>query len=203
MRQFRGAAVALLACQKMRKTQGLSHDTLAQCEPLLGAIPSGAVRREFTGSLPSQLQTAATRGLDHVGLPISADAIASLCGLAKQHGVGEIKDAGRMALRLPAFCGAPTREEAQQVLEVSVAQHQAITAQWTSLTQQRREVLPNPDALESLSTDQASIHVARIPRAKNRSHDQEIANLSSSYQKSQGPKMYRQDDDYLPERAVS
>jgi hypothetical protein len=129
IRQFRGDAVALLACQKMRNTQGLSHDTLAQCEPLLGTIPSGAVRRELTGSLHSQLQPAATLGLDHVGLPISSDALASLFGFATQHGVGASKDAGRMALRLPAFCGAPTREEAQQVLEVSVAQHQAITAQ--------------------------------------------------------------------------
>ena len=108
-----------------------------------------------------------------------------------------------MALRLPAFCGAPTREEAQQVLEVSVAQQQAITAQCPSLTQQRREVWPHPDALESLGTDQASIHVARIPGAKNRSNDQEIVNLSTGYQKAQGPKMHRQDDDDLPESAVS
>jgi len=203
IRQFRGDAVALLACQKMLKTQGLSHDTLAQCEPLIGTIPSGAVRREFTGYLHYQLQTAATLGLDHVGLPISSDPIESLFGLAKQHGVGEIKDAGRMALRLPAFCGAPTREEAQQVLEVSVAQHQAITAPCPSLTQQRREVLPHPDALESLSTDQASIRVELIPGAKNRSNDQEIVNLSNGYQKAQSPKMHRQDDDYLPASAVS
>ncbi len=203
IRQFRGDAVALLACQKMLKTQGLSHDTLAQCEPLIGTIPSGAVRREFTAYLHYQLQTAATLGLDHVGLPISSDPIESLFGLAKQHGVGEIKDAGRMALRLPAFCGAPTREEARQVLEVSVAQHQAITAPCPSLTQQRREVLPHPDALESLSTDQASIRVELIPGAKNRSNDQEIVNLSNGYQKAQSPKMHRQDDDYLPASAVS
>jgi len=187
----------------MRKTQGLSHDTLAQCEPLIGTIPSGAVRRECTGSLHSPLQTAAPLGLDHVGVPISSDPIASLFGFAKQHGVGESKDAGRMARRLPAFCGAPTREEAQQVLEVRGAQHQAITAHGTSCTQQRREVLPHPDALERVSTDQASIRVERIPGAKNRSNDQEIVNVSNGYQKVQGPKMHRQDDDYLPASAVS
>ncbi len=156
IKQFRDDAVALLACQKRLKTQGLSHDTLAQCAPLIDAIPSVSVRREFTGSLHYQLQTATTLGLDHVGLPMSSDPIESLFGLAKQHGVGEIKDAGRMALRLPAFCGVPTREEARQVLDVSVAAQKAITAQCTSLTQQRRKVLPNPDALESLGTDQAS-----------------------------------------------
>jgi hypothetical protein len=63
--------------------------------------------------------------------------------------------------------------------------------------------LPHPDALERLSTDQASIHVERIPGAKNRSNDQEIAHLSNSYQKAQGPKIPRQDDAYLPESAVS
>src|SRR5256712_11944241 len=171
IKRFRDDAIPLLACQKRLKTQGLSHDTLAQCEPLIDAIPSVSVRREFTGYLHYQLQTATTLGLDHVGLPISSDPIESLFGLAKQHGVGEIKDASRMALRLPAFCGVPTREEARQVLDVSVAEQKAITAQFTSLTQQRRKVLPNPAALESLGTDQASLHMELIPSPKNRSND--------------------------------
>jgi hypothetical protein len=187
----------------MRTTQGLSHDTWAQCEPRLGTIRSGTGRREGTHSLPSQLQTAATLGLDQGGWPISADPIASLFGFAQQHGGGERKAAGRMALRLPAFCGAPTREEAQQVLAVSVAQPQAIPAPCPSLPPQRREVWPHPDALERLSTAQASIHVERIPGATNRSNDQEIVNVSNSYQKIQGLKMHRQDADYLPASAVS
>jgi hypothetical protein len=203
IRHFRDDAVALLACQQILKTQGLSHHTLAQCEPLIDTIPSGAVRREFTGYLHYQLQTATTLGLDTVGLPISSDPIESLFGLAKQHGVGEIKDASRIALRLPAFCGAPTRQEARQVLEVSVAEQKALTAQCTSLTQQRREVLPNPDALESLGKDQASIHVELIPGPKNRSHDQKIVNLSNSYQDAHGPEMHRQDGYHRPESAVS
>jgi hypothetical protein len=203
IKQFRDDAVALLACQKRLKTQGLSHDTLAQCAPLIDTIPSVSVRREFTGYLHYQLQTATTLGLDHVGLPISSDPIESLFGLAKQHGVGEIKDAGRMALRLPAFCGVPTREEARQVLDVSVAVQKAVTAQCTSLTQQRRKVLPNPAALESLSTDQASIHVELIPSPKNRSNDRETIIFSNSYQEVYGPEMHRQEDYRLPESAVS
>ncbi len=203
IKQFRDDAVALLACQKKLKTQGLSHDTLAQCAPLLDTIPSVSGRRAFPGSLHSQLQTATTLGLDHVGLPISSDPIESLFGLAKQHGVGEIKDAGGMALRLPAFCGVPTREEARQVLDVSVAAQKAITAQCTSLTQQRRKVLPTPDALESLGTDQASIHVELIPSPKNRSNDRETVILSNSYQEVYGPEMPRQEDYRLPESAVS
>jgi hypothetical protein len=108
-----------------------------------------------------------------------------------------------MALRLPAFCGVPTREEARQVLDVSVAVQQAITAQYTSLTQQRRKVLPNPDALESLGTDQASIHVELIPSPKNRTNDRETVILSNSYQEAYGPEMHRQEDYRLPESAVS
>ena len=201
--QFRDDAVALLACQKILKTQGLSHHTLAQCEPLIDAIPSVAVRREFTGYLHYQIQTATTLGLDYVGLPMSSDPIESLFGVAKQHGVGEIQDAGRIALRLPAFCGAPTRQEAQQVLEVSVAQQQALTAQCISLTQQRRKLLSNPATLEDLGTAHASIHVEIIPSAKNRSNNLEIINLSNGYKETCRPEIHRQNGFYCPESAVS
>jgi hypothetical protein len=61
------------------------------------------------------------------------------------------------------------------------------------LTPQRRAVLPNPDALESVGLEQASLHVARIPGAKNRSNDQAIVNLSNGYQKAYGPEMPRQE----------
>jgi len=175
----RDEAVPLLACQKMRKTRGLSHDTLAPCEPLLDAMPSSAVRRECAGSLQYQLQTATTRGLDQVGRPISSDPIASLFGLATQQGVGESKDAHRIALRLPALCGTPTREEARQVLAVRVAEQQEIPGRFPSLTKQRREGLPNPDALERLGMEQAALHVERIPSAKNRSNYQRIVNRSN------------------------
>src|SRR5216683_223475 len=104
-------------------------------------MPTAAVRQEFRAYLEVQLETAKTLGLDHVGLPISSDTIASLFGVAKHHGVGETQDAARIALRLPAFCGVPTREEAEQVLQVSVARQQEFTGGFTSLTQQRRDVL--------------------------------------------------------------
>ena len=85
---------------------------MAQGEPLIDTIPSPAVRREFAGSLQSQRGIATTLGLDQGGLPSSSDTSASLCGVAKPHGVGETQDAARIALRLPAFCGLPTREAA-------------------------------------------------------------------------------------------
>jgi hypothetical protein len=187
IKRFRADASGLLACQKILKTTGLSHDTRAQCEPLIDTMPSSALRQEFRAYLDFELKTATTLGLDHIGVPISSDAIESLFGMAKSRGVGETQDAARIALRLPAFCGVPTREEAEQVLKVSVAKQQELTAQFTSLTKQRREVLGHPERLESLSLKQAIPHVALIPRPKNRSNDQEIVNISNSYEECHGP----------------
>ena len=185
--RFRSDAHGLLECQKMLKTKGRSHDTREQCEPRIDTMPSSALRREFRASLAFELESATTLGRDHVGVPISSDAIASLFGVAKRPGVGETQEAHRLALRLPAFCGVPTREEAAQVLQVRVARHQVLTAHCTSLTTQRREVLGHPERLESLSLDHATPHVERIPSPKNRSHYQEIINISTGYEECHGP----------------
>jgi len=187
IQRFRRDAGALLECQQMLKTQGLSPDTLAQCEPLIDVIPTTAIRREFTAYLAHQLETATTLGLDHVGLPISSDSIESLFGVAKHHGVGETQDAARIALRLPAFCGVPTREEAAQVLEVSVARQREFTGGFTSLTQQRRAVLSHPERLESLRLEQGSSHVAHIPSPKNRPNNETRVKISITHENPYGP----------------
>jgi hypothetical protein len=168
IKRFRGAAGALLTCQDILKTRGLGTATVAQCEPLIDAIPTAAIRQEFRAYLHYQLETAKTLGLDQVGLPISSDTIESLFGVGKRHGVGETPDAARIALRLPAFCGMPTREEAEHVLGVSVARQQAFTAAFTSLPQQRREVLSHPERLESLVREPALPYVELIPSPKTR-----------------------------------
>ncbi len=187
IKRFRGEASGLLACQQILKTTGLSHATLAQCKPLIDAMPSPALRLEFHAYLAFELETAKTLGLDHIGLPISSDAIASLFGVAKRHGVGETPDANRMALRLPALCGVPTREEAKQVLDVSVARQQEVTGQIISLTKQRRQVLGHPERLESLSIIQGTPHVELIASPQNRSNHQKIVQISTSYEELHGP----------------
>lgn len=189
IKRFRADASGLLACQKILKTAGLSHDTRTQCEPLIDTMPSSALRQEFRAYLDFELETATTLGLDEVGLPISSDTIESLFGVAKHHGVGETQDAARIALRLPALCGLPTREEAEQVLQISVARQQEFTGQVISLTKQRREVLANPERLEGLSLDQGSPRVAFMPSPKKRSNYQNVAQISIGYEKSQGPQL--------------
>ena len=187
IKRFRADAQGLLECQEILKTKGLSHDALAQCQPLICEIPSAPVRQEFEAYLEYQLTTAKTVGLDQVGLPISSDAIESLFGTAKRHGVGQTQDTARIALRLPALCGAPTREEAEQVLGISVARQHEITGQCTSLTTQRREVLGHGTELESLGQSLGEPHVERLPSPKNRSNHAAIVNLSRACENQYGP----------------
>jgi hypothetical protein len=187
IQRFQGDAGALLACQEILKNKGLSPATLAQCDPLIEAMPTAALRVEFAAYLAYELQSAATLGLDQVGLPISSDSIESLFGVAKRHGVGETQDADRMALRLPAFCGRPTREEAEQVLEVSVARQEAFTATLTSLTKQRREVLTHPERLENLGEHQYASHVELLPSPKKRSNDEVKISTKRIYEKYDRP----------------
>ncbi len=185
--RFRADAHGLLECQRILKTKGLSHDTLAQCAPLICEMPTATVRQEFRAYLAYELETAKTLGLDHVGLPISSDPIESLFGVAKRHGMGQTPDAARIALRLPALCGAPTQEEAEQVLGVSVARQHEITGQFTSLTKQRREVLGHRKELESLGRNQGEPHVELIPRPKNRSNYETVVNVSMGCEDQHGP----------------
>jgi len=189
IKRFQREADSLLKCQEILKTQGLSSATLAQCKPLIDAMPTAALRQEFTAYLAHQFETATTFGLDHIGLPISSDSIESLFGVAKHHGVGETQDAVRIALRLPAFCGAPTREEAEQVLEVSVARQHEFTGRFASLTKQRREVLSHPERLESLGQNQGPSYVELIPRPKNRLNNETSIRVSTIYENRYGPQL--------------
>src|SRR5216684_3342915 len=57
--RFRADAAGLLACQQMLKTKGLSHDTLAPCEPLLDARQSSCgapTESQKAGKLPRNHQ---------------------------------------------------------------------------------------------------------------------------------------------------
>ena len=203
IKRFRDDAAALLDCQKILKNNGLSNKTYLQCEPIIESIPTVAVRYDFTSYLHAQLEIATTLGLADIGMPISSDAIESLFGLAKQHGTGEIKDANRMALRLPALCGIPTRTEAQQVVEMSVAQQNEFTEKLTSLTKQRRDVFSNYEGIEKLGLHHASNHIELIPGAKNRSNIQKISDASIICEEDPGPQMEHQKWPSYPERAAA
>src|SRR6266849_1261896 len=201
IKRFQGDAGALLACQDLLKNRGLGTGTVAQCAALIDTMPTAAIGREFRAYLTHQLGIATTVGLAHMGVPISSDAIESLFGVGKRHGVGETPDAARIALRLPAFCGRPTREEAEHVLGVSVAQQHAFTAALPSLTQQRREVLAHPERLESLLREPASPHVTLIPSPKTHANNEVSIDLKKSYRNKNGTPFGSPDESMVIENA--
>lgn len=170
-------------------TPGRPHDTRAPGEPRRAAMPAAVLRLACRAYLAFQLETATPLGREHGGVPSRADTSASLCGVATPLGGGATQDAARIALRLPAFCGLPTREEAAQVLEVSVARPPAIPGPCTSLTQQRRAVLGNPERLKSRTMPPGRPHVQRIARPKNRANPHEIVHMSHAYENPRGPQL--------------
>ncbi len=72
---------------------------------------------------------------------------------------------------------------------MSVAQQQAVIGSPPSLSQQRRCILPHPDALEHLTVADTEPSFALIPGAKNRSKNPIIIDLSEHYKKTSGPVM--------------
>ena len=126
-------------------------------------------------------------GIEKEGLPISSDNIESLFGVSKQHGTGEIKDANRIALRIPAMCGELTREDVQRALSISVKEQQRILGSLPSLTKQRRQVLPNPGCLNKILSDEENQNLELIPRSKKRSKNLININITIDYQKTTGP----------------
>lgn len=189
IKAFLSDASPLLKCQEILKARGLSKTTVSQCEPLIQSISSAGVREDFLDYLHCHLLIAEKLGLDEIGMPITSDPIECLFGVGKQHGTGETWDADRIALRLPALCGIPTREEAEQVLHLSVAEQQDLIGDIPSLTKQRRLVLRHPDRLESLAGDQIGAHLELIPGTENRSKNSKIDTIPTRYEKMSGPPM--------------
>ena len=186
--RFLRDANPLLECQKILKNKGLSQYTYRECQQLLENIPSRSpVRRGFTTWAEKQLMVAKNLGIEKEGLPISSDNIESLFGVSKQHGTGEIKDANRIALRIPALCGELTREDVQRVLSISVKEQQRILGSLPSLTKQRRQVLPNPGFLNKILSDEENQNLELIPRSKKQSKNLINPDITRDYQKTMGP----------------
>ena len=178
----------LLESQKILKNNGLSHDSYKQCLKLMETIPPRSrVRNDFINWMKKQIMVAESLGLEHTGLPISSDNIESLFGVSKQHGCGVIKDANRIALRIPAMCGVLTRKEVQMVLGISVKEQQKIEASLPSLTKQRREILPTPGCLDKIIVEEAKKNIELLPRVKKRSKKSLKIDITDIYNKLDGP----------------
>lgn len=186
--RFLRDAQGLLSCQKLLKAQGLSQESYHACQTLLADLPpQSAVRNAFMAWADRQLDVARSLGLQHTGMPVTSDAIESLFGIAKQHGTGDVKDANRIALRLPSLCGELTREDVHHVLRVSVHEQQSVIGALPSLTKQRRDILPNPGRLEELHPQMSTTHLVLLPGGKNREITTINHMLSMPYHDTNGP----------------
>lgn len=178
IKRFLRDARVLLKCQKILKTEGLSQVTFEQCKQLLEGIPPrSGIRKGFSSWLDQHLILATNLGLEKVGMPSASDILESLFGIVKQHGTGNIKDANRIALRIPALCGNLTRNDAKSVLRISVKCQQEVEANLNSLTRQRRKILPIPGSIND-GIINAAQNLELIPRSEKREKNTEIAGIS-------------------------
>jgi len=157
----------ILDCQKILKTKGLSQASFDECLPIVDRIPNSYVHSGLRDWLENNLLVAQTLGLQETGMPISSDTIESLFGVAKIHGTGETKDADRIAQRIPVLCGAPTRQDAENVLRITVAEQHAWSCSTPSLTKQRRDVLSDGGCLENIPADDGNQGVEIIVGSKS------------------------------------
>ncbi len=140
--RFARDAEPLLVCQALIKNHGLSQKTFEECATIIESIPpTSRIRSGFVEWAKNQLEIADQLDLREVGLPVTTDPLESFFGLSKQHGTGDIKDAKRIAMRLPAMSGEPTLEEA-------------------------RQVLPHPGQIETLASEIKDTYFELIPLSK-------------------------------------
>ena len=191
IQRFLEDAIPLLEIQKILKTKGLSHSTANECGDLINSIKSSSVRFGFQCWIDKQLVIAQQLELDEKGLPVSSDPLESLFAMAKHRGVGEVKDANRIASHLPALCGEVTHEDAERVLNITVLEQQTIVDRLSSLTKQRRAVLNVPGSLESLSCDMDGVELLTLlPGANKRSKNENKSTTLDSCVKATDPEKF-------------
>jgi len=167
VKRFLRDAMPLLECQQILKTYGLNMEIYKRCKEILNSIPQRSqVRIGFIIWMETQLMVAESLDMGNIGMPISSDNIESVFGLAKTHGTGDVKDANRIALRLPAFCGRLNSDSARMVMGVTVKEQQEVENKLLSLTRQRRTLLPAPGSLTDSLLTEADDYLSILPVPK-------------------------------------
>jgi hypothetical protein len=177
----------ILECQAILKTKGLNQDSVEECRPLIERIPSSSIRCGFTDWLDKHFVIAKTLGLHETGMPITSDTIESLFGVAKIHGTGEIKDANRIAQRIPVLCGEITRQDAENVLRISVKEQREWSCSSPSLMKQRRDVFSDGGGLEKIPTADGHQNIELIVGSKTGQKVPFVAGKSVPYENNSEP----------------
>lgn len=168
IRQFLRDANPLLKCQEILKNKGLSQETYQECLLQIQELPQkSSIRVGFTQWLEHHLKLAEEFELVQFGMPMSTDPLESLFGVAKRHGTGEIKDANRIATRIPSLCGELRREDAKNILKITVKEQQELMDSFPSLLKQRRLALSNLTDLDQIQQNHSSKTLELIPYSKN------------------------------------
>ena len=187
IRRFLRDARSLLKCQKVLKTKGLSAGTYNECKNLLQDIPQRSqIYIGFITWMEKQLIVAQSLGVSSIGMPICSDILESLYGVGKTHGTGKVKDANRIALRLPAYCGDLSDDAAKMVMGVSTKQQQDIEKELFSLTRQRRKILSNPGTITDLLSTEGNQYLSLFPTPKAGEKMNNIINITTGYENSSG-----------------
>jgi hypothetical protein len=160
-------AKPILECQSLLKKRGLNHTTYDECQRRVATIPLASIRIPLSMWLDNHLAIARALGLQTMGLPISSDGIESLFGVGKHLGTGQIKDANRIALRIPALCGELTRADAEAVLRVTVKEQNEAVGSLPSLIKQRRDVFSKGEGLDSITNHAARPSLRLVPGSKS------------------------------------
>lgn len=141
----------------------------------------------FVEWVDEQMDIAKQLGIDKKGLVISTDQLESLFGVGKRHGAGDVKDANRIAMRLPALCGEVTKEDAQLVLNISTEQQKEVFGTVATITGQRRQVLTHPGELEKLKSGKEASCFELILRPENRAKSSESPHEPYDLENCSGP----------------
>ncbi len=188
IKRFLRDAIPLLECQQILKTCGLNMEVYKRCKEILNNIPQRShVRIGFILWMETQLMVADSVGMGNIGLPISSDNIESLFGLGKTHGTGDVKDANRIALRLPAFCGKLNIDSARMVMGVTVKEQQEVEKKLLSLTRQRRTLLPDPGSLTDNLLTESDGYLSILPVPKTEEIFNESIDITTNSEKWVGP----------------
>ncbi|WP_321492183.1 hypothetical protein [uncultured Desulfobacter sp.] len=84
IRRFLRDARALLKCQEVLKTKGLSVGTYNKCKTLLQDIPQRSqIYISFVTWMENQMMVAQSLGVSAIGMPICLDILESLYGVGK------------------------------------------------------------------------------------------------------------------------
>jgi len=204
IKRFLRDASALAKIQEILKNEGLSRKTANECRTLLEtALPPGsAVRNGMLNWVDNHMAAAEILGLAEAGALSTSDSIESLFGIAKTRGTGPVKDANRIAARLPALCAPVTMDDAEKALNISVKERERVLDSGPSLIKQRRKVLPDPGALESLASEQSGGGLSLIPRPENRQKNENNVIVSKGFEKRRDPESERVNETIFPAKVL-